>query len=291
MFIRVLLLAALACAAGAQQVGFTLQTQYEDTKISNISCDTVQGFLTVTIFNGFTETREFYVSGQSNGVAAPLDPVPTSTMINGRTTGQLFLYGPSTGAQSSRGIVGVRSQVNAFMVDPLATSGVSLIGSKFFVCGGNYSSHCSCGFFHYFCQIDECSPDRFAWFWMVNDFFIILIVSVIGLFMVYNGSTARMRVNDHHAANMTRNVPTPDQLAEARFKERMHSKDMSIDDLRALRAELQQRVRGAEHQHGLSLALAEVESAAAASQYDTSPDQEGTRPRARTRNRRRLTVY
>jgi len=256
-----LLIAVSICGVRTQLVGFTPQTQYDDTKISNISCDTVQGYLLVTIFNGFTETREFYVSGQSDGVDAPLDPVPTSTEINGRTSGQLTLFGPSSGAQGSRSIVGVRSKVTAFMVDPLAISGVSVIGHKFYVCGNNYSSPCDCGFFNYFCQIDDCSPDQFAWFWMVNDFLIALIVSIFGLLMIWQGSTWQMRVNDHFASNITEKVPTQDNLSEQRFSDTLKRGDMTVDDLRSLRDELRARVHDASHMQGLRMADEEAQAA------------------------------
>ncbi len=256
-----LLVAAAACGVRAQQVGFTLKTQSEDTMISNISCDTVQGFLTVTIFNGFTEDREFYVKGFSDGVGEPLDPVPSSIVLAGRTSGQLFLFGPSTGAQGSRGIVGVRSQVTGYMVDPDATTGISIIGTKFYVCGGNFSNPCDCGFFNYFCQIDDCSPDKFAWFWMVTDFLIALIVSIFGLLMIYNGSSFQMRVNSHFASHVTRNVATPDQLSEMRFNDGLRRQDMTMEDLRAQRDELRARVQGPEHQQSLRHATEEAAAA------------------------------
>lgn len=224
--------------ANAQTIGLTLQQQTEDTKIANVTCNELEGFFTVTIYNGFVEDRTFYLTGQSDGVGEPLNPTPLQLTILGRTSGNLFLYGPSTGAQGSRSIVGVRSQITAWMVDYASNNPAAIVGEVTRVCGDSYASPCHCSFFNVFCWIDDCSPERSAFFWMFIDFIVAAGVSLIGALGLVNHGAFFSAIVSHFVTNVG-NVPTDEEQEEKRVLHDMHQKKMSLDDLEREAAELE----------------------------------------------------
>jgi hypothetical protein len=221
----------------AQTIGLTLQTQVADTKIANVSCNELEGFFTVTIYNGFVEDRTFYLTGQSDGVGVPLNPQPTSKNILGRTSANLFLYGPSTGAQGTRAIVGVKSQITAWMVDYTSNNPAVIIGDIHTVCGNSYASPCKCSFFNLGCWMDDCSPERSAFFWVFIDTIVTLGVSFIGGLALLNHGVFFNALVSHFVSRVG-SVPTEEELEEQRVMHDLRSKNMTNDDLETEIAQL-----------------------------------------------------
>lgn len=274
----VLALALVTCV-GAQTIGLTLQKQTADTKIVNVTCNELEGVFSVTVYNGFVDDRTFYVSGQSSGVDAQLNPQPTSKTVLGRTSATLFLYGPSTGAQGTRSIVGVKSQITAWMVDPTSNNPAAIIGDIHTVCGNSYSSPCHCEFFNLACWMDDCSPEKSAFFWMFIDFVTALGVSFIGGLAMVNHSAFFNAMVSHFVKNVS-SVPTDDELEEKKVLNDLHSKNMTNDDLEREAMELENEVNSPKNaQIMLREAMIKEPHGGSASRYD-EPEQEGTPGRA-----------
>ncbi len=238
-------LLALLCCARGQLVGISLQQQVADTHIGTLSCDTIQGFFTISMFNGFTEDRNFFALGQTSGVGQVLTATPLVVTIPARTSGELFLYGPSTSGQGTRSIVGRQTHIQIFMMDPDAQSN-QLVGNEVQVCGGNFSNQCDCGFWNIPCMLDDCSPETFAFFWICLDAGIALIVSLIGLFFASDAGVRIGKMFHHFHATMTKNQKTPDQSYEAHYRAELKSGRMTYDQANEEMAMLKGRVESPE---------------------------------------------
>lgn len=250
----VVLLAVLCCCARGQVVTISLPQQTTDTKVGLIVCDTVQGFFTITVFNGFTEDRNFYAQGQTSGVGQGLTATPGVVSIPARTSGNLFLYGPSTGAQGQRSIVGRSSLLQVYMMgtpgDP-SNPGTSLVGSNREVCGGNFSNQCDCGFANLPCMLDDCSPETFAMFWIYLCLAFVIIVTIIGWFFISNFEVVLGSLFDHFHSKMSTNVQSPDQTYEAKYRAALRNGTMDEDAMRRRMLELKSRVESPEAQQRL----------------------------------------
>lgn len=236
--LAVALLAAACCCARGEEIGFSLQQQYTQTTISDITCNTLQGFFQISVFNGFTEDRIFYAQGQSSGVGTSLNASPAQVTIPARTVGTLFLYGPSTGAMGTRSIVGKTSLVQVFMVDFNANS-AELIGNQLPVCGGNFSSPCNCQWYNIPCMLDGCSPEYYAFFWIIVDLIIVLILCILGLVFMAHINNVFGGMIKHFRAHKS-NVATIEETHYNRYQ------NMSLDQLRAERDQLGQEL-GQQH--------------------------------------------
>jgi len=269
--LAVALFAAACCCARADEIGFSLQQQYNQTTISDLQCDTLQGFFSITVFNGFTEDRIFYAQGQTSGVGTPLNAVPTQLTIPARTAQTLFLYGPSTGAMGTRSIVGRQSLVQVFMVDFNANS-AQLIGNQMPVCGGNFSSPCNCAWYQIPCMLDGCSPENYAFFWIVVDLTIALILSILGLvFMAHINNVFGGMIK--HFRSQTSHVSSIDEVHYNRYQ------DMSLDQLRAERDALGQELGQQQYTEEIHRKEEDYDRShrnSSAAYSDDGPVQEGT---------------
>lgn len=246
--VAVLVLLALACCCvRGQLVGISLQQQVADTHITLITCDTIQGFFTISMFNGYTEDRNFFALGQTSGVGQALTATPLVVTIPARTSADLFLYGPSTSGQGTRSVVGRQTHMQVFMMDPDAQTNV-MVGNELQVCGGNFSNQCGCGFWNIPCMLDDCSPETFAFFWICLDAGIALIVWLIGAFFISNSDVWLGKLFHHFHAKMSSNVPSTDQSYEAHYEAELKSGRMSYDDANQRMLMLKSRVESPEAQ-------------------------------------------
>lgn len=239
-----------ALGADAQLVGISLVQQSADTKVVNITCDEVQGFFTVTFFNGFTDTRTFYLQGQTDGVGSPLNPIPTQWPVPPRTQYQLYLFGPNTGSQGTRSIVGKRSHITTLMVDPLSSlPQIINDGSQNIVCGDSFSSPCNCSACNVFCQLDDCSPETYACFWFI---LCLLIASLTSCFCLLPHAAKKISWGnkmDHMSARMNTTMPTKEESSENALRAKYRKGEISEDQIRANRADLERQLQSPDAQN------------------------------------------